>query len=151
MSSDGTTFSYVNRSSNIVPGDTNDMEDLFVYNRITGQTTMITAPSGLLVQYVTSSALSANGRYIAFDCVPKNDDGFWGDLSSSYVMDLYTGALECVSVSNNGELNNEESYVFPRCISGDGRTVTFTSTATNLVTDTRNGDLDSDIYARIRW
>lgn len=80
----------------------------------------------------TQPRVSADGRYVAFtsaadDLVPNDTNA----ASDVFVADLLTGRITRASVSSRGGQANGGSY--NPSISADGRLVSFTSDATNLV------------------
>src|SRR5205809_2220282 len=84
------------------------------------------------------SALSADGRFVAFDSsatdlVAADTNG----VSDVFVHDRQTGTTERVSVASDGAQGNGSSglvtFAFPPALSADGRFVAFLSAATNLV------------------
>ena len=84
--------------------------------------------------YEHSTAISADGRYVAFtssapDLVPGNDNS--GDLFQVYVRDRKLNRTEQVSVSPTGAPGRTDSL--NPVISADGRYVAFSSRAENLV------------------
>ena len=92
-----------------------------------------------------SPAISAIGRFVAFESDASNLVG--GDtngLRDIFVRDRSTGKTTLVSRSSAGAQGNGNSY--SPVISADGRFVTFTSDASNLVGGDTNGI--SDIFIR---
>ena len=91
-----------------------------------------------------SSALSADGRYVAFQSAAGNlvagdTNGTW-DI---FVRDRTTGATTRVSVASDGTQGNSASSA--PVLSADGRTVAFYSSASNLVV----GDTGwADVFVR---
>jgi hypothetical protein len=101
------------------------------------------------------AALSADGRFVAFDTGAVISDASAESPSSSsplgfpvnvYVRDRVTGTTTLVSVGAGGV----EANGFSNCpsISADGRYVAFSSTAGNLVAGDTNGT--SDVFVRDR-
>ena len=68
LSADGRYVAFTTYASNLVPGDTNGTYDIFVYDRVTGETARVSVSSfgeqGNNTSYEPS--LSADGRYVAF-------------------------------------------------------------------------------------
>ena len=77
--------------------------------------------------------LSAGGRLVAFDSGDALTNGASSTGTSIYLADALTGALTLVSVGLNGAVANGSSG-FPS-LSADGKTIVFTSDASNLVAD----------------
>src|SRR5262249_25179285 len=80
----------------------------------------------------TFPAISANGRYVAFQSIADNlvpgDTNFRLDV---FVRDLKTGTTTLVSAAADG--GPTDGPGFAPSISSEGRTVAFTSQASNLV------------------
>src|ERR1043166_2220040 len=92
-------------------------------------------------------AISKDGRYVAFYSTATNLVGADTNRARDvFVHDRQTGATTRVSVANDGSQANGES--FAPAISGDGRYVAFSSSASNLVAGDQNGA--DDIFVRDR-
>lgn len=105
----------------------------------------VTPTGALLKQAATSLAVSGNGRYVAF--YTQDPTVVPGDLNQGFdvfVRDLTTRTTTPVSVTPAGALSNGSSSV--PSLSGDGRLVSFTSTATNLTAGGARGS--GDVYVR---
>jgi Tol biopolymer transport system component len=78
LSSDGQFVAFYSYASNLVPGDTNGERDVFVRDRRTGTTARVSlGPNGVQGNDFSGSygaipALSANGRFVAFDSSANN-------------------------------------------------------------------------------
>jgi len=151
ISSDGRFVSFASRADNLVPGDTNGVQDLFLHDTVTGATMRVSVdPSGAQADlYSGAGVLSADGRYVVFASIATNlvpnDTNAKGDV---FVHDMQTGATERVSVSTAGIEANGSSTVFRAAISADGRYVVFSSFASNLVFGDFNARLD--VFVRDR-
>ena len=105
ISSDGGVVSFASAATNLVPGDTNGRNDIFVRD-ITGGTTELASVSSTGVQGAassTSSSISADGRFVAFyggatNLVPGDTNG----TSDVFVHDRQTDATERASVASDG-------------------------------------------------
>ncbi|MFM2067269.1 MAG: Poly(beta-D-mannuronate) epimerase 7, partial [Pseudomonadota bacterium] len=95
--------------------------------------------------FSNSAALSADGRYVAFDSFASNlvtsDANGRNDI---FVKDRQTGMLTLVSVDAGGHAGNADSYV--PTLSADGRVVAYQSFASNLLAGDTNGV--SDIFVK---
>jgi len=147
ISGDGRYVAFYSRASNLVPGDTNGYNDVFVHDRLTGTTERVsvssTADEGNWHSEFPS--ISADGRFVAFssnasNLVPGDTNGY----SDVFVRDRLTGTTERVSLSSAGEQANGTSR--DPSISGDGWFVAFRSGATNLVSGDTNGADDVFVY-----
>ncbi len=125
----------------LVPADTDSHCDIYVLNRTTGQ---VTLESGSISDGdVSHPRLSGDGRWLAYeaDSLIQNKVTLRINI---VVLDRSTGRTMTVR-GVNGEPLNGSSYS-PE-ISDDGRTLAFSSTATNLVAGGDvNGGLE-DVYA----
>jgi Tol biopolymer transport system component len=147
ISADGRFVAFYTYASNLVPGDTNHSDDVFVRDRRTGTTERVSVgPNGRQGDSSSLPAISADGRFVAFrsyanNLVPGDTNGV-GDV---FVRDRRTGTTERVSVSSSGEQGNAFSV---GTISADGRFIAFESDASNLVPGDTNGK--RDVFVRDR-
>jgi Tol biopolymer transport system component len=98
---------------------------------------------------VTPTAVSANGRFLAFissanNLVPGDTNG----VADVFVYDRMADSFERVSVSSTGNQGNAESGIDAPTMSADGRFVVFSSEATNLVANDTNDSADKFIHDR---
>jgi Tol biopolymer transport system component len=150
ISADGRFVTFSSAASNLVDGDTNGYDDIFVRDRVAGTTTRVSdAPGGVQANRQSEwPSISADGRYVAFASRANNllagqpaDFGF-----DTFVYDRQTGTLELVSVSTTGGAGNGQAW--NASLSADGRYVAFESTSSNLVVgDTNN---QRDVFIRDR-
>jgi Tol biopolymer transport system component len=143
ISADGRFVAFESSAGNLVIGDTNGATDVFVKELQTGIVTRVsTDASGSQANSASSSpALSADGRYVTFVSYASNlVSGDTNGKADVFVKDLQTGAIARVSVDANGNQANADSTL--PAISADGRHITFTSAAGNLVPGDGNGQDD---------
>ncbi|MEM7116072.1 MAG: hypothetical protein AAF614_26765 [Chloroflexota bacterium] len=149
ISSDGRFVAFYSEANNLVPNDTNELGDLFVYEIQTGNITrIVAAENGVFGDGQPSKIdISHDGRFITFDSNATNlVDISSGDFNDVFVYDRQTGIFTQVSVDSNGAPGNEHSN--SSSISGDGRFVTFGSSATNLVSNDNNNNPDVFLHDR---
>lgn len=96
-------------------------------------------------------ALSADGRFVLYssaatDLVPKFDDGN-GPFMNVYLYDAATGVTRLVSQAASTTTSGGNGHSTPRFLSADGRTVLFSSTASNLVEGQVDPVLTEDLFA----
>jgi Tol biopolymer transport system component len=131
---------FISLATNLVQGDTNDNDDIFVHDLQARDTTRVSvSTSGAQGNYTSQHpSISADGRYVAFQSWANNlVDGDTNGLFDVFVHDRQTGVTSRVSVATGGgQANSNSSHP---SISADGRYVAFDSTATNLVTGETNG------------
>jgi Tol biopolymer transport system component len=149
ISADGRYVAFDSRASNLVSEDTSGFGDVFVHDRQTGATTHVSVASdGMQGDNASGSpAISADGRYVAFDSWAGNlvsgDTNGFGDV---FAHDRHTGATARVSVASDGTQGDNSSG--SPAISADGRYVTFSSFASNLVSGDTNEARDVFVHDR---
>ena len=147
---DGRYVAFYSGATNLVSGDTNGLDDVFVRDRIGGTTTRVSITDGeaqALGGGSSTPAISADGRYVAFYSDATNLVA--GDTNSAtdvFVRDRTAGTTTRVSVATGGA--QASGYSSDPTISADGRYVAFYSSAANLVPGDTNGT--SDVFVRDR-
>lgn len=137
-------------STNLVSGDTNNVQDGFAYDRQSATLTRVTlGPGGVQANHDTTSlALSDDGRWVAFTSLASNlapgdtnnrFDVFLHDRQSTDTLMLSRSASGAIGDANSGAV----------AISADGRYVAFSSSASNLVPGDSNGVNDIFLYDRL--
>lgn len=150
ISANGRYVAFHSFSNNLVEGDTNNQDDVFVRDRLLGKTVCISRSMHGSTGNGRSwnPVISADGRHVAFvsraDDLVEGDSNWNGDI---FVYDILAGEMTRVSVSSSGEQSNSFSEM--PSISANGRMVAFCSFATNLVTDDTNGQKDVFVHDRV--
>jgi WD40-like Beta Propeller Repeat len=146
ISADGRFLAFDSHASNLVAGDTNGRNDVFVRDRLSGKTTRVSVRTGgeqgTDASYLR--AITADGRFVVFssyasNLVPGDTEGCNGErltCSDVFVRDRLTGKTTRVSVGSGGKQANGNSG--EAAISSDGRFVAFSSYASNLVAGDTN-------------
>jgi len=150
ISADGRYVSFTSEATNLVSGATHHGSDVYIRDRQTGTTELVSVPIGAGIAVageIETSSMSSDGRFVAFNT--HANDLVAGDTNSKadiFVRDRLNATTERVSVATGGAQADGDS-VAPS-ISADGRFVAFTSDATNLV----GGDTNAanDIFVRDR-
>lgn len=152
ISGDGRFVAFSSISNDLTPDDTNAAQDIFLHDRQTGITSMVSADSGGNPANGNACypSISANGRYIAFESDATNlvsDDS--NGFQDVFVHDSQTGATVRVSITHDGQQSNHDSFItINRAISEDGRFVSFESLADNLVPNDTNSVRDAFVHDR---
>jgi Tol biopolymer transport system component len=140
ISADGRYVAFYSHAANLVPGDSNEISDVFVHDQATRVTQRVSVSStgGQGNGYSCRPSISADGRYVAFEShafnlVPGDANGAY-DI---FVHDRVTGVTERVSVSSAGEQAND--HIDYCAITADGRYVAFSSSASTLVSGDTSG------------
>ena len=145
ISADGRYVAFDSDASNLVPGDTNRVSDVFVRDLRSGtiQRVSVATDGTQANNSSVAPAISADGRYVVFSSFASNLVP--GDTNGGvFVRDLRSGTTRLVSVgADAGQDNNNNARP---SISADGRYVAFNSNASNLVP----GDTNSapDVFVR---
>lgn len=164
FSPDGSKMLFSSTSSNLVAGDTNATQDIFIKDLVTGKVSRISlgnqgeqanGQSGV-------ASFSADGSKIVFASDASNlVAGDTNNKTDIFVKDLITGAIQRVNTDSNGnqavgetrQLDTLDSFA---SFSPEGRWVMFSSEATNLVPGDTNKqrdifikDLDTGLTTRI--
>jgi cysteine-rich repeat protein len=152
LSGDGSVVVFHSFASNLVPGDTNNVPDVFAHDMTTGTTVRASVSSSGAQgnQQSVGASVSADGLFVGFDSdastLVANDVNGRTDV---FVHELATGVTERVSVASDGsEGNNRSGFLDPPALSADGRFVAFTSGANNLVPDDTNNVVDVMLHDR---
>jgi Tol biopolymer transport system component len=135
ISADGRYVAFQSSATNLVPGDTNGVGDIFVRDRLGGITVLISRGGGATPSngWSEAPAISADGNYVVFasgatNLINGDTNGFW-DVFRCFTLG---GGNERISVvpGTHGLQGNGNS-LFPS-ISADGSCIAFYSLATNL-------------------
>jgi archaellum component FlaF (FlaF/FlaG flagellin family) len=148
LSADGRYVAFRSHASNLIPGDSNGVDDDFVSDRQGGTIERVSVDSSGVQADGPSAgtSISADGRYVAFlslasNLVPGDTNRDW----DVFVHDMKTGTTKLVSVAGDGTTTGNGDCDYPQ-ISADGRYVAFRSEASNLVAGDSNGA--ADIFIR---
>lgn len=153
ISGDGRFAAFCSGASNLVAGDTEIYSDVFVYDRLTKVITRVSVDSnGNEGNYYSCwggrPTISANGQFVAYSSSASNlVDGDSNGAEDIFVRDRFTKTTTRVSVgAQNKQSNNWSQY---QNISANGQFISFSSSASNLVSDDSNGRDDVFVYNRI--
>ncbi|MFF3005686.1 TolB family protein [Kitasatospora sp. NPDC057940] len=140
ISGDGRYVAFSTAATNVLPGQPKHGNDVFVRDRWTGRTELITAPGSAStddqsIRTADSPTLSWDGRFVAYassrtDLAPGVKRG----KNNIYVTDRWTHTTRLVTSGTEGEGADNNS--FSPTISADGSTVGFGSRAGNLLPGT---------------
>lgn len=133
ISADGTKVVFASDASNLVPGDTNGVTDVFLRDVPTGTTTRLSVSStGNEANDVSAPrAISSNGNVVAFTSSATNLVTDVSEQSSLY-RQLYLRSVDTdrtVMVSEYGGVAGVGSFMYGASLSADGQTVAFSAQA----------------------
>ncbi len=113
LSADGRFVAFASQATNLVPGDRNDTWDVFVFDRHTGVTELVSRPAsgGSANGDSTHPVISGDGRFVVFQsrasdlvcakrCAPKDEDvNLVWDV---FLFDRATGTTRRLSADGSG-------------------------------------------------
>jgi uncharacterized repeat protein (TIGR01451 family) len=132
ISADGNLVVFASNATNFAKGDTNQNPDVFIHNRVTRTTELVSRGLDGLPATGDAPVISADGNFVAFRSFSDTlvSDGNPNFTSHIYVFDRLTQAIERVDVDSNGVIGDGQANNL--AISGDGRYVAFDTDADNL-------------------
>jgi Tol biopolymer transport system component len=159
LSADGRFVAFVSMSDNLVAGDTNNTQDVFLHDRDpdgngifdegNGVTTRVSVRSNGAQANSASGfpMVSADGSTVVYYSYATNLVGMdTNGAADVFAYDRLTGKTTRMSVDSAGVQANDASYY--SAVSADGQLVAFSSHAGNLVAGDSNGALD--VFVRDR-
>jgi subtilisin family serine protease/Tol biopolymer transport system component len=152
ISADGSVVVFDSAASNLVPGDTNFLNDVFVHDRDTDKDGVLDEPGAISTTRISAAAdgrqiggsdrvidlasISPDGRYVAFSSNssifdPADQNGRY----DVFLHDRVEGTTERISVAMDGGDGDANASIVgvPSAISEGGRYVSFYSDSANLV------------------
>ena len=139
LSGDGRYLVYVSAATNLVVGDTNGVDDIFLYDRSTGETRRVSvASSGTQANRDSAwPTISRDGRNIAFVSAATNlvaDDS--NGAADLFVHDQWARHTSRVSVAVVGQWRGQQAdgpTLGPASLTDDGQVIALVADADNLV------------------
>ncbi len=140
VSANGRYVAFLSNASNLVSGDTNGIYDVFLHDRNTGRTELVSRGLGGAAANDASRPprMSANGRYVVFYSFATNLVG--GDTNrapDTFIYDRITKAVSIVPVGAMGSVDPD--------VSADGRFISLV-TVGKLVSEDENPGGDVYVY-----
>ncbi len=145
ISADGRYVAFWSSADNLVPGDTNELPDAFLYDRQTKTMTLV-SKGWQGVQATGESrrpVVSRDGSYVAFESAASNltqpcgllvcPGGDKNNADDVYLYEVATGNVTLVSATSSGAAGNGPSN--RPTLSSNGRKIAYQSSATNLVAE----------------
>lgn len=148
LSAGGRFVAFGSDASNLVAGDTNGNQDIFVYDTVSGVTERVSLSwKGHEARGESHSpSISADGRFVAFVSTAWNLHrdalNFGNSPAQIFVRDRVLGTTTRLTVALDG--GDPDGWSVHPSISADGQRVAFESYASNLVPS--NGSSSPDIY-----
>ncbi len=151
ISADGRFVAFESSASNLAALDTDTIADIYLRDRQTGTTTLVSQTSaGALGSGPLGSnkpSVSADGRFIAFESsrvLEASDTNNTGDI---YLRDTVSGTTVRVNTSATGAFTSTGFSARPS-ISADGSVVAFRSLSNELVAGDSSGTNQRDVFVK---
>jgi hypothetical protein len=145
ISADGRYVAFRSAATNLVAGDNNGLDDIFVRDVLLGTTVRVSVSSsgtesnGASLAPAISNKNGVNGPYVVFSSTATNlvatDSNGASDI---FVRDIAGNATTLVS-SNSAQTNSANGGSFDPAITPDGALIAFSTDATNVLSGTLNG------------
>lgn len=151
LSADCRFVSFHSQASNIVPNDSNGVQDVFARDLVAGTSELVSLSSAGVQANDHSggpASITPDARFVLFVSAATNL--VIGDTNGEldvFVRDRVAGTTSRVSVDSAGNQANNDCFVGG--ISADGRFVVFESPASNLVAGDTNGLPDIFVHDRV--
>jgi|CXWL01.1.fsa_nt_gi Tol biopolymer transport system component len=155
ISPDGAFVTFTSEATDLVGGqvDTNGGTDVFLYERATGEITLVSHRPGLARttgdSYSFGPAISADGAWVAFQSYAENLVP--GQIDAPHCFDTFlferaTGIVTLISHQPGQPVAAGNGDSGPPKLSADGRYVAFASIATNLIAGGVDTNDTEDIF-----
>jgi Tol biopolymer transport system component len=126
ISADGRFVAFTSKAGSLVPNDNNGVEDVFVFDQVTGRIERIsTTPNGSAGDgWSNSPSISADGRHVAFESHASDLVlGSTTPRTDIFIFDRSTRRMEKVNLNPAGQ----QIYDFAPVLTPDGRFIGFSS------------------------
>ena len=150
INSHGDYVTFSSSANNLVAEDTNGQRDIFVYDRVNQTTELVSITTdGVQANGLNLfSAINANGNIVAFESIADNlVTGDTNGQQDIFVRDRANQITRRIQIGLNGAQANAGSHL--GSVSANGRYISFSSTASNLVPNDTNGKSDIFVYDRV--
>lgn len=144
LSSDGLWAVFSSGADNLVSGDQNQKSDVFLHDRLTGETSLLSISPGYAAPSV-SPIISGDGNWIAFRSYPDNLPPNQVYPTTIYLRERRSNTAELIT--HYPKETRQSGWSRPPAISEDGRFVAFESYGVMNPDDT-NELLDIFVYDR---
>lgn len=147
ISADGQHVVFDSDATTLVANDSNGQRDIFVHDRATHQTILISVASDSTLSngFSEFATLSGDGQIVVYHSDATNlvsDDT--NGVRDVFAYNRATGMTTRLSIAVDGTGGNAPSS--RPVVSADGRIVAFYSDASNLISDDTNGATDIFVY-----
>lgn len=156
FSADGRFVLFLSFSTNLTNhSDSNNLEDLYLFDSDNGTMTLISAAAGPTLQSgnggVVFVSMSTDGRYVAFDSTSTNLVAGHTDTNNASDVFYYSHPDQTLQLLSRSELSPTSAANLRSAnpmIAPDGSSVLFSSQATDLIFSLTDNNGASDVF---RW
>jgi Tol biopolymer transport system component len=140
ISANGRFVAFSSTATDLVAGDANGVEDIFIHDLSTGTTTRLSVGTDGREANSASTApsISADGRFVAFTSAATNLTADGNRVTDVFLHDRAVAVTVRASISGSGAEADDASD--QAAVTADGRMVAFSSRARNLIADDSNLD-----------
>jgi len=160
ISDDGRFVAFASLATDLIPSDTNDHMDVFVYDRCesngiavpgcTEDTERVSIGEPEQVEGVDRVVtISGDGRFVGMHFMNDVDPDDTNGNFDAYLYDRLTGTTELVARAFDGGDSSGSTYAVD-AMSDDGRFLVFTSNASDLLSPGQDTNSESDVFVRDR-
>ncbi len=108
MSGNGRYITFTSPATNLVPGDTNGVGDVFLRDRVAGTTRLVSTSGSPANAPSYGASVSDDGRYVAFTSSATNLAGGAGGV---FLKDMTTGTVRRIGLGGSAEISDNGRYV----------------------------------------
>ena len=147
ISQDGSTVAFTSQATNLVAGDTEGVDDVFVVTVASGVVERVSVDSLEVASTAESDFpdISADGRFVAFTSEGALDATGTAGVRDLYVRDRTAGTTTHASVGCAGQANASDIYV-PVGLASDGTGLVFASNEADLMTPLVDDNASMDVF-----
>jgi Tol biopolymer transport system component len=154
ISADGRFVVFASDATNLVPGDSNGVRDVFIRDTQTSTTRRLSVNNSGVQGNAASDnpVISSDGTWVAFESTATNLAANLTTIpgrSHIYLTHVPTGSVFLVTFNQTSAASGGASSFRPS-ISADGLTVAFESDAVNLVSGINDGNAARDVFVYSR-
>ncbi len=155
ISADGNQVLFSSRATNVISGvtDSNSSEDVFLFDRATGTTTLVSRALGMASTTANNRssprAISTDGQWVLFSSAANNVQSGVTDSNGTddvFLFERSSGTTTLVSRSLGSPTATADGFSSPGAISADGNWVLFQSSAANLISGLTDSNGTGDVF-----
>ena len=150
INDDGSIVAFISDSTNLVNSDTNGIAQVYLRDRVNGTTHLVSVSNSGLVSNKDCSKphISGDGRIVLYESLGTNlIPGQDNEFKKVFLYEVQNGFTELVSFTDSGNQANKDSLL--PAISSNGRFITFTSAASNIIDSEKTPAFEIYLWDRL--